>query len=186
MLITEYTPQMHILAVHREELNLEQLPICDITTSSTVIIDNDNIVRDVVFSPDGKYLLTGSYDQTIREWDVATGQQIAKLNASAAVTSLALSPDGKSVVTGNYDATAHLWDLSTGQEIRQFTGHTKSINSVAYSLDGKHIVTASDDATIRIWDTSTGQETQIFTGHTDSVYSVAISPDSKLVISGGY
>ncbi len=68
----------------------------------------------MAFSPDGKAVLTGSYDQTARLWDAATGTaHRASLAAPGRSVAVAFSPDGKAVLTGSYDQTARLWDAAT-------------------------------------------------------------------------
>jgi WD domain, G-beta repeat len=75
-------------------------------------------VSAVAFSPDGKRVLTGSYDNTARLWDAATGEAVATLKGhTAQVLAVAFSPDGRRVLTGSNDHTARLWDLPTAQEL---------------------------------------------------------------------
>jgi WD40 repeat protein len=104
------------------------------------------------FSPDGKKLVTGSADGSVRLWEVATGRELRRFAGhSGRVFGAAFSPDGKYVVSSGVDGTARLWDVQTGQEVRRFTGHTKEIRNVTFSPDGKYILTASNDGTARLW-----------------------------------
>jgi WD40 repeat protein len=69
-------------------------------------------VRQVAFSPDGKTVLTGSWDRTVRLWEAATGQPLGPpLQHHGLVLAVAFSPDGKTVLTGSMDKTALLWQL---------------------------------------------------------------------------
>jgi WD40 repeat protein len=147
-----------------------------------------NDVASVAFSPDGKSIVSGSWDNTIRLWDAQTGKPIGQSlqGHKSDVTSVAFSPDGKQIVSGSRDKTIRLWDAQTGQLIGQpIQGHTDVVESVAFSPDGKRIVSGSWDTTIRIWDAQTrlpiGQPLQ---GHTDVVELVAFSPDGKRIASG--
>jgi tRNA A-37 threonylcarbamoyl transferase component Bud32 len=142
----------------------------------------------VAFSPDGKRVLTGSWDSTARVWDAQTGQQMALLKGhTGRVRSVAFSPDGKRVLTGSHDRTARLWDAQTGQEKAILKGHTDRVVSVvAYSPDGKRVLTGSEDRTARLWDASTGQEKAILNGHTGWVVRVAFSPDGKRALTGSW
>ncbi|KAM0147375.1 hypothetical protein ACHAPG_010616 [Botrytis cinerea] len=145
-------------------------------------------VNSVAFSPDGKQVVSGSWDNTVRLWDTATGQQIQPTleGHTDSVWSVAFSPDGKQIVSGSEDNTVRLWDTATGQQIQPtLGGHTSCVPSVAFSPDGKQIVSGSWDNTVRLWDTATGQQIQpTLEGHTDSVWSVAFSPDGKQIVSG--
>ncbi|MBE9030531.1 WD40 repeat domain-containing protein, partial [filamentous cyanobacterium LEGE 11480] len=111
-------------------------------------------VWSVAFSPDGKRIVSGSRDATLRLWDAQTGQPIGQplKGHSNPVLSVAFSPDGKRIVSGSWDKTLRLWDAQTGQPIGQpLKGHSNSVWSVAFSPDGKRIVSGSSDKTLRIW-----------------------------------
>ncbi|HXN88172.1 MAG TPA: hypothetical protein VN890_02260, partial [Methylocella sp.] len=90
-------------------------------------------ITSVAFSPDGVRVLTGSYDNTARLWDAATGKEIRAFKGHVgSVTSVAFSPDGARVLTGSGDATARLWAAATGEELRAFKGHDLPVSSVAF------------------------------------------------------
>jgi tetratricopeptide (TPR) repeat protein len=138
-------------------------------------------VWSVAFSPDGKYVLTGSEDNTAKLWDL-NGRQIQAFEGHAgSVRSVAFSPDGKYVLTGSYDHTAKLWDLN-GRQIQAFEAGAWVL-SVAFSPDGKYVLTGSLDNTAKLWDLN-GRQIQAFEGHAGYVLSVAFSPDGKYVLTG--
>ena len=139
-------------------------------------------VTSVLFSPDGKYIVTESYDNTARVWDAETG--IEKLALKGAIGPLAFSPDGKRMFTGSYDNTARVWDAETGTEKLALKGHTGPVTSVAFSPDGKRIVTGNADNTARVWDAATGTEKLALKGHTSGVSSVLFSTDGKRIVTG--
>jgi WD40 repeat protein len=142
-------------------------------------------VESVSFSPDGKKVVTGSWDDTARIWDAESGKELVKLEGRTGdVWSVAFSPDGKKVVTGSEDRTARIWDAESGKELAKLEGHTDRVRSVSFSPDGKKVVTGSDDRTVRIWDAESGKELAKLEGHTSRVESVAFSPDGKKVVTG--
>ena len=95
-------------------------------------------VESVAFSPDGRTIASGSWDTTIRLWEVATGQQIRTLEghteqsgASRSVQMVAYSLVAAGIIT------IRLWEVATGQQIRTLEGHTNLARSVAFSPDGR-------------------------------------------------
>ena len=68
----------------------------------------------MAFSPDGKRIVSGSWDKTVKVWDAATGQETLTLKGhTGAVTSVAFSPDGKRIASGSEDKTVKVWDAAT-------------------------------------------------------------------------
>jgi WD40 repeat protein/uncharacterized protein YecT (DUF1311 family) len=146
-------------------------------------------VTSVAFSPDGRYVLSGSLDNTLKLWNVATGEEIRTFKGhSISVESVAFSPDGRYALSGSGDNTLKLWDVATGEEIRTFTGHTGPVESVAFSPDGRYALSggAIFDQTIKLWEVATGKEIRTFKGHSDMVESVTFSPDGRYALSGSF
>jgi len=143
----------------------------------------DQVVA-VAFSPDGKYVASGSRDGTARVWEAQTGREIARMTHEADVTDLAFSPDGKYVASGSRDDTARVWEAQTGREIARMT-HEADVTDLAFSPDGKYVASGSRDGTARVWEAQTGHEVARMS-HEDYVVAVAFSPDGKYVISGSW
>jgi WD40 repeat protein len=141
-------------------------------------------VWSVAYSPDGQTLASGSWDKTIKLWNVKTGNLLQTLTGhSDQVRSVAYSPDGQTLASGSSDKTIKLWNVRTGNLLQTLTGHSDSV-WLAYSPDGQTLASGSWDNTIKIWDVKTGNLLQTLTGHSDSVYSVAYSPDGQTLASG--
>jgi WD40 repeat protein len=156
-------------------------------------LGHSNGVHSVAIAPDGKTALSGSgglagsWDNTLRLWDLASGREIRKfVGHTSDVYSVAFAPDGKTALSGSADNTLSLWDLASGREIERFEGHSGGVFSVAIAPDGKTALSGSQDKTLRLWDLASGREVRKFEGHSNSVVSVAIAPDGKTALSGSY
>jgi WD40 repeat protein len=139
------------------------------------------------FSPDGRTLASGSGD-TIRLWDLATGQEQAVLAGhTEQVTGVSFSPDGRTLASGSLDKTIRLWDLATGKEQVVLWGNTAGagVTSMSFSPDGRTLASVSHNPTIQLWDLTTGKEQAMLWGHDAyAVTSVSFSPDGRTLASG--
>jgi WD40 repeat protein len=143
-------------------------------------------ITSITFSFDGKYILTGSGDKTIKLWDAKTGREIKTLfGHNEGVTSIAISPDGRYIVSGSDDKTIRLWDFEIGKEIGILRGHDDIVTSVAISPNGRYIASGSYDKTIKIWDLISGVVLRTLRGHVNFVNSVTFSPSGRYLLSGG-
>ncbi len=146
------------------------------------------LVNAVAVTPDGKRIVSGSGDKTIRVWDLEAGAPIGSPieGHEGWVNTIAVTPDGKRIVSGSGDKTIRVWDLETGAPIGSpIEGHKGSVHDVAVTPDGKRIVSGSGDKTIRVKDLETG----VLIGspikeHKKSVNAVAVTPDGKCIVSG--
>ncbi len=149
-----------------------------------VLAGHTDKVRAAAFSPDGRRIVTGSYDKSARIWDAETGQQLRLLSGhTKGLRSAAFSPDGLRIVTASLDKTARIWDAETGRELMVLTGHAERLRNAAFSPDGRRVATASYDQTARIWDAESGRVLQILTGHTGVVFSAVFSADGRRVLT---
>ncbi|KAJ5711005.1 hypothetical protein N7488_005161 [Penicillium malachiteum] len=160
-------------------------------------------VNSVVFSPDGRCLVSGSADKTVRLWDITTGAELQSLEGHQdtvlpeslrsgrwpsgfpeGVLSVACSQNGQWIASGSDDSTVKLWDASTGVELQTLEGHGGLVNSVAFSPNGRYLASGCDDHTIKLWDIAAGTKLQSLEGHRDSVLSVAFSQNGQWLASG--
>jgi WD40 repeat protein len=137
------------------------------------------------YSPDSKYIVTGSANRTLSLWDAVNGRLIYTLEGHyEEISSISFSPDGKYIVSGSNDYTVKLWDTKNGQLIHTFEGHDDVIHSVAFSPDSSYIASSSSDHTIKLWNTKNGLLINTLEGHEDEIHSVSFSPDGKFIVSG--
>jgi WD40 repeat protein len=143
-------------------------------------------VKAVAFTSDGRYIISGSRDNTIRLWESDKGIQVRIFEGhTVSVNSIAISMDDKYIVSGGQDTTIRLWEKDSGKLIKTFKGHNNYVTSVAISPDQKYIVSGSQDKTMRLWSMKLGKEIRRFRKIKDVVESVDFSPNSKLIASAG-
>jgi eukaryotic-like serine/threonine-protein kinase len=154
----------------------------------------------VALSGDGKTVVSGSRDNTIKIWDVEAEKVRVALKVTGPIMSAALSGDGKTLISTNTElvgegliqtlnpgAAVKVWYVDTGKERANFKCHADSAASTALSEDGKTLVTGGNlDGTIYLWDVDTGKERGALRGHTSLVSCLAWSADGKILVSGSY
>ena len=145
-------------------------------------------VTSVSLSVEGRRVVSGSLDKTVRLWDVRSGTQIGQplLGHRGCVRSVAISTEGRMVASASDDKMVRLWLFRNGKPIRKrLRGHRKSVISVAISGNGRTVVSGSVDNTVRLWDAGSGSQIgEPLRGHDDWVWSVGISGDGRTVVSG--
>jgi RNA polymerase sigma factor (sigma-70 family) len=145
------------------------------------LVYKDAVVDKLVFSPDGKTLVSSEDDKTICLWETATGKRIHLFQAEETHCGpLAYSPDGKTLVGGR---VGHLWDVGTGKKIRSFGWDDAAF--AVFSPNGKTVVTGDTSGAIRLWEVATGKEIGPRKGLRGRIQRVAYSPDGKTLASLG-
>ena len=153
----------------------------------TTLDEHAAAVFSVSFSPDERALTSGSWDGTVKLWDVETRQNIATLDEHTdAVSSVSFSTNGEILVSGSWDGTVKLWDVETRQNVATLDEHMAAVFSVSFSPDGTLLASGSWDETVKLWDVETRQNVATLDEHMAAVFSVSFSPDGTLLASGSW
>jgi WD40 repeat protein len=147
-------------------------------------IGHTGYITSAFFSPDGKQVLTASWDLTAKVWDANTGQLLLDLKGHTSSVKFAIfSPDGKRAITTSSDKTAKIWDTQTGKLLLDLKGHSSIVNSAVFSIDSKRIITVSSDQTAKVWNAQTGQLQLDLKGHIGYFKSAIFSPNEKYILT---
>src|SRR5205085_10842928 len=120
-------------------------------------------VQAIVFTPDGKTLISGHDDGLVRFWETASGTKTRQFRAhSNTVIALALSPDGRTLATSSNshiagDHAVRLWDTNTGKPLLEQPGPRQGIARVLFSPDGRRVATVSWEGAGHLWEAATGK-----------------------------
>ena len=183
------------------ELEQQTTPSVPNTSSSTAtppsswqcihtLSRHTGIVSAVAITRDGKNLITGSYDKTLRLWSIKTGKLLKTLSDySNEIHCVALSGDSKLVATGSTDNAVKIWDIRTGELTRSFgslfSGHSGTVTDLAFSPNNQTLVSVSLDQTVRLWSLKTSKEIYALKDYPDSILALAMGWDGKTIVYGG-
>lgn len=143
-------------------------------------------IYSIAITPNGQILASGSFDKTIKLWELSTGSLIHTLsNHSKGVCCVAISPDGQTLASGSWDETIKLWRLSTGELIGTLKGHTASVRSLVIAPDNQTLISGSFDETIKLWYMDTGECLSTIAEKVGQVCAIALTPDGQTIASGG-
>ncbi len=146
-------------------------------------------VRALAFSPDGHTLATGSWDGSIKLWDIESGALLWTSWFTDNIECLTFAPDGRTLASGGDDATVQLWDAHTGARRQTLSGPTGPVFALAWSPDGRLLASGGVDRVIRLWELSWAQsETSVrmLAGHTNWALGLAFAPDGTQLASGSW
>jgi WD40 repeat protein/tRNA A-37 threonylcarbamoyl transferase component Bud32 len=140
-------------------------------------------VTAVAIAPDGKTILSGGKDRTLRLWDAESGKEIRSVTLPQEVNAVAFAPEPDRVLSAS-GVSVRVWDMVGGKEVGRFGGHTDAVRCLALVPHDPRVVSGGDDRTLRVWDLHSGREILRFGRHSGGVTCVAVSAGG-LVLSGG-
>ncbi|AFY80064.1 serine/threonine-protein kinase [Oscillatoria acuminata] len=166
----------------------QTIAVNDIKLSNT-LTGHSQDVRSVAVSPDGMAIASGSFDGTIKIWNLETGTLIRTLtdhsDAGEMVSSVAIAPNGTLLVSSSngYGGTIKIWNLATGELLYTIAGASFGISSIAISPDSQLLASGSEEGNIQLWNLDSGDFIGTFSGHLGTVFSVVFSPDGQTLAS---
>jgi WD40 repeat protein/tRNA A-37 threonylcarbamoyl transferase component Bud32 len=134
-------------------------------------------VHTVSWSPNGKYIVSGSRDKTAQVWNASTGEKVFTYkNHSSYVYGVTWSPDGKRVASSSF-RNVHIWDATSGNNFLQYRNHTLWVYAVAWEPSGLMLASCGADGEVHIWDTHIGEMICKYQGYPKAVRALAWSND---------
>jgi WD40 repeat protein len=197
LLAVAYSPDGRHIATAGDEAGTPRGPIKLWDAASgrlrRTLPGHESFVNGLAFSPDGKRLVSGGFDDQVRIWDVASGNQelgfvghLATIAGYPAIIQcVAYSPDGRRIASAAGDpesgrpADVKVWDAVTGRVLFTLRGHTGSVGGVAFSPGGQRLATAGRDGAVKIWDISSDGDARVLRGDLYDIFDVAFSPDGR-------
>ncbi|MBA3351443.1 MAG: hypothetical protein H0U23_03290, partial [Blastocatellia bacterium] len=147
-------------------------------------LEHGTAVFSAEFSPDGKRIATGCFDNKAWVWDTLSGRRVFDpLLHGGRVNHAIFSPDGKCLITISDVSTIHFWDAVDGKELAEPITRANLILSAQFSSDGKRLLTGSDDHSARIWDINTQKPLIELVGHEDSVEPARFDPSQSRIVT---
>jgi guanine nucleotide-binding protein subunit beta-2-like 1 protein len=148
-----------------------------------------HFISDVVMSSDGHFALSGSWDKTLRLWDLTTGKTARRFESHTKdVMSVAFSADNRQIVSGSRDKTIKLWNtLAQCKYTIQDESHSSWVSCVRFSPNNLNpiIVSAGWDKVVKVWNLTNCKLKTNHVGHQGYLNAVTVSPDGSLCASGG-
>jgi WD40 repeat protein len=141
-------------------------------------------VPAIAISPDGRYALSGSGDDTLILWDIASGTAVRTYAGhTGTVSAVAFSPDGNTFASAAADGGGIVWNTQTGEQLHTFIYKGGGFESAAFSPDGRTILTGATGGMLLLWDAQTANLLRHYVGHDSDVNSAVFSADGRTILS---
>lgn len=151
-------------------------------------------ISSLAIASSSQILLSGSADQTLKQWDLQTGRLLASIfDETGAINAIAVEKTGLYIAIGGGDGIITLWELGRDNQLAALIGNVSSLDAIAINSTGELIAAGCADGTIKLWRLPTTTlsiylEIEPFLelkGHQGQVMDLCFSPDDKLLYSGG-
>ncbi len=142
-----------------------------------------DLVRAIAFHPRENRLVSASYDQSIKVWDLKSGEELDTLRGhSDLVNAVAFVGDGSRLASASWDGTVRLWDVEQNRQPLTLRGHRDYVRGLDFSPDGRLLATGGGDGVVRVWHISTGHLRKIWPTIGTNVNSVAFWSNERLAM----
>jgi WD40 repeat protein/serine/threonine protein kinase len=148
-------------------------------------------VSSVTCSSDGRFIVSGSDDRTVRIWDAHSGSLIGEKTLAGPIYTLACSPDSHLLAAGTVapgrsieSGAVTVWDLTSLRRLWTHPAHSNGVLTVAFTPDSRWVATGGNDGMVRVWNGSTGELLRVLDGVGDAVTALACAPGSGLMAAG--
>ena len=136
------------------------------------------------FNTTGTTIITGSFDHTVKVWDMRTGRCVNTLAGHhGEISSTQFNYEGTICISGSIDRQCKIWDVATGKCVETLRGHNDEILDVGFNSTGSKLVTASADGTARVFNTMTASCQAILVGHEGEISKVCFNPQGSKILT---
>jgi WD40 repeat protein len=184
-----YSPDGRLVALYFDDEGYNGVVLLHDATTFKVVRELKGLrgTEALAFSPDGQTLATAGVSQTVRLWQVATGDEVVPaVGHPGPVTTVAVSPDGNLLATcSNFDGAIRLWDTATGREVRRLSGTHTGVDEVTFSPDGRLLASAAWGQPVLLWNMATGAVVHRLVDHSSLGAYLRFAADGKTLATAG-